>query len=192
MTAFIAPPARAPFSLRIGIWISENIAGRTLLPARLLSWYPKAAFGSAILEGLAAHQDGKLNKRMLKLVRLAASFTVACPFCIEMNSESYREVQISDAELLALQQQVDPASVSSFSKRESLAVRYAQLVSSTPLRFPSEFIADLKGHFGEREMVVLATTTAQVNYWARLIQALGIPPAGMSDRCAIKTVSDHR
>ena len=29
----------------------------------------------------------------------------------------------------------------------------------------------------EREIVILATTSAQVNYWARLIQALGCPPA---------------
>jgi hypothetical protein len=34
--------------------------------------------------------------------------------------------------------------------------------------------------------VILASTAAQVNYWARLLQALGVPPAGFSDRCEIK------
>jgi alkylhydroperoxidase family enzyme len=39
----------------------------------------------------------------------------------------------------------------------------------------------MKSNFNEREIVILASTAAQVNYWARLIQALGIPPAGFSD-----------
>jgi alkylhydroperoxidase family enzyme len=43
----------------------------------------------------------------------------------------------------------------------------------------------LKQHFTEREIVILASTAAQVNYWARLIQALGIPPAGFSDHCEL-------
>jgi alkylhydroperoxidase family enzyme len=57
------------------------------------------------------------------------------------------------------------------------------LVSQTPLQFPHAFIAELRQQFDEREIVILASTAAQVNYWARLIQALGIPPAGFSNQC---------
>jgi AhpD family alkylhydroperoxidase len=186
MPAFIAPPTRIPLFLKAGIWISEKITGKPMLPARLLAWYPKAAIGSAALEGLVAHHDGKLSKRMLKLIRLAASFATACPFCIDMNSDAYRETGITDVEFLALQNQTDLSTVPTFSVREKLAVRYARLISSTPLQFPVEFMAEITANFTEREMVVLASTAAQVNYWARLIQALGIPPAGFSDRCSIK------
>lgn len=186
MSAFIVPPTRIPLFLKAGIWISEKITGKPMLPARLLAWYPKAALGSAALEGLVAHQDGKLDKRMLKLVRLSASFAAACPFCIDMNSTVYRETGITDVEFLALQNQAEPDNVSTFSTREKMAVRYARLISTTPLRFSPEFIAGITANFTEREMVVLASTAAQVNYWARLIQALGIPPAGFSDGCSIK------
>ncbi len=75
--------------------------------------------------------------------------------------------------------------IDSFSYREKLAIRYTRLISSTPLKFPRDFIEELKSQFNEREIVILASTAAQVNYWARLIQALGIPPAGFSDRCDI-------
>lgn len=184
MSAFIAPPTRIPLFLRVGIWISERITGKPMLPARLLAWYPKAALGSAALEGLVAHHDGKLDKRMLKLVRLSASFAAACPFCIDMNSVEYREAGITDVEFMALQNQADPGTISTLSLREKLAMGYARLISSTPLRFPPEFMAGITAHFTEREMVVLASTAAQVNYWARLIQALGIPPAGFSERCS--------
>ena len=43
----------------------------------------------------------------------------------------------------------------------------------------------IKLNFTEREIVIIASTAAQVNYWARLIQALGVPPAGFSDKCEI-------
>ena len=67
MTAFIEPPRKISFLLRVGIWVSEKITGRTMLPARILAWYPKAALGSGVLESLVAHHDGKLDERMLQL-----------------------------------------------------------------------------------------------------------------------------
>jgi len=45
----------------------------------------------------------------------------------------------------------------------------------------------MKTNFTKREIVILAGTAAQVNYWARLLQALGVPPAGFSDHCEMKT-----
>ncbi len=181
--AFIAPPKRIPFYLRIGIWISKRVTGKDMLPARLLAWYPKAAIGSGVLESLVAHKDRNLDERILKLVRMKASFAAACPFCIDMNSFQYEDQRISQAELRVLQGREAVENVGTFSEREILAIEYARLISQTPLRFPPEFIETLRRKFTEREMVILASTAAQVNYWARLIQALGIPPAGFSDHC---------
>ena len=42
MQAFIKQPERIPLILKLGIWVSEKITGRTVLPARILAWYPKA------------------------------------------------------------------------------------------------------------------------------------------------------
>ena len=183
MDAFIEPPQHIPFYLKIGIWISKRVTGRELLPARLLAWYPKAAVGSGALEALVAHQDGKLDERMLKIVRIQASFAAACAFCIDMNSFQYEATHISEDELMVLQGRKAVEQVLTFSERERLAMQYARLISQTPLQFPRSFIEELKQHFNEREIVILASTAAQVNYWARLIQALGIPPAGFSNQC---------
>ena len=180
MNAFIPPPPKIPFFLRIGIWIAERITDRPMLPARILSWYPKAAVGSGVMESLVAHHEGRLNERLLKLVRMAASHTAACPFCVDMNSYRHRESGISDEEALAVQGQIDLDAVASLAQHERLAIRYARLVSHSPLHFPAEFITELTKHFNEREIVIMASTAAQVNYWARLIQALGIPPAGFN------------
>ena len=181
MNAFIEPPRKIPFWLQLGIRVSEKITGRMMLPARILAWYPKAAVGSGVLESLVAHHDGELDERMLKLVRMAASFAAACPFCIDMNSYEHEALGISADEAAALHGEVDLEGVPTFSARERLAIQYARLVSQTPLKFHPDFIGQVKAAFNEREMVVLASTAAQVNYWARLIQALGIPPAGFSE-----------
>ncbi len=177
--AFISPPTKTPWFLRLGLWVARRMSGADLLPARLLTWYPKAAVSSAMLEGLIAHQDGALDERILKLVRMAVSFTAGCPFCVDMNSSGWEKL-ISPDELFALQSRKPVEEIPSFSKRESLAIEYARLISSTPLNFPRSHIAELKQHFNEREIVILATTAAQVNYWTRLIQALGCPPQDFS------------
>lgn len=183
MGAFIEPPIKIPFYLRFGIWISKRVTGRDLLPAKILAWYPKVAIGSGALESLVAHHDGKLDERMLKIVRIQASFAAACSFCIDMNSYQFEETNISKDELMVLQGRKTIEEVNTFSDRERLAIQYAKLISQSPLQFPHLFIEELKRLFNEREIVILASTAAQVNYWARLIQALGIPPAGFSNQC---------
>ena len=159
--------------------MSEKITGRMMLPPRILAWYPKAAIGSGIMEALVAHEDGHMDQRMLKLIRMTASYAVACPFCVDMNSYEYRKHGISDEEAEALCG--DHEKVESFSEREKLAIAYTRLISSTPLKFQPEMVEKMKSAFSEREFVILASTAAQVNFWARLIQALGIPPAGFGE-----------
>ena len=179
-TAFIAPPARIPWLLRLGLWAARKIAGKDLLPARLLAWYPKAAVSSGVLEALIAHDEGCVDERMLKLVRMAVSFTAGCPFCVDMNSVGWEKLLTKD-ELAGLQGRVPLETVGTFTEAEQLAVTYARLATQTPLAFPPDFISRLKACFNEREIVILATSAAQVNYWTRLIQALGCPPAGFND-----------
>ena len=179
MQTFIKQPERIPFILRLGIWFSEKITGKTMLPARILAWYPKAAIGSGVMESLVAHEDGQMTQRMLKLVRMTASYATACPFCVDMNSYEHRRAGITDEEAESLRGDVEK--VGSFSEKEKLAIAYTRVISQTPLKFHPDLVERVRSAFTEREFVILASTAAQVNYWARLIQALGIPPAGFGE-----------
>jgi len=179
MQAFIKQPERIPLILKFGIWFSEKITGKIMLPARILAWYPKAAIGSGVMESLVAHEDGQMTRRMLKLIRMAASYATACPFCVDMNSHEHRDAGITDEEVESLHG--DFEKVASFSEQEKLAITYTRVISQTPLKFYPDLVERVKTSFTEREFVILASTAAQVNYWARLIQALGIPPAGFGE-----------
>ncbi len=171
-SAYLSPPPRMPFYLRWGLRIAQRRTGTELLPAQLLAWYPKAAIGSAVLESLVAHDDGRLTERTLKLVRMAVSFAVSCPFCVGLNSEGWEKLMTPEE--LAAVQGLAPLDI--FDPLERMAIEYARRASATPLDFPPEYGAQLTAVFSPRELVVLATTSAQVNYWARVIQGLGCPP----------------
>ena len=177
MTAYIAPPRRIPIPLRFGLWISRRVTGEDVLPARLLTWYPRSAVGIGVLESLVAHGEGRIDDRMLQFVRMAASFAVECPFCIGFNSRGW-ESRMTEEERLAVQGVTALDQVASLTPLERLAIEYARKVSETPLSFTPEFGERLTAVFREREIVMLATTAGQVNLWARTIQALGCPPQG--------------
>ena len=187
----IQPPRRVPLLLKLGVAASERVAGGPLLPARLLAWTPRAAVGAGIMEALVAHDVP--TARILRLVRLVASFTVGCGFCIDLNAHDREREGVTDAELDALRRlAASPAlgltelgeALPSLDQRERLAVAYAHRTSITPPELPDSFTAELTRAFDEREMVTLASTIAQVNFWARFSQALGVPPAGFSVVCA--------
>ena len=183
--SYVAPPPRIPLLLRIALSLVEKRLGRKLLANRILAWYPKALIGSGIMEGLIAHNDPEVPRRLLTLIRVATSFLVSCPFCIDMNASDYPGKGLSDEEIRGLQGLVPLEGITSISARERAALRYVKCICSTPLSFPADVIEDMERHFTPRGMVIVASTSAQVNFWARLIQALGVPPAGFSAECSL-------
>ncbi|MBP7736431.1 MAG: carboxymuconolactone decarboxylase family protein [Spirochaetes bacterium] len=189
---FFEPPPRFPWWLRLLVWIGDWAAGRKMMPSRLLSWYPRALISSGIFEGLVTHKDRTVSGRILKLVRMQVSFVVSCAFCIDMNSFGYEKEHITNEEIEALQGIHNPDGVPTFSERERVAVEYARSICKTPISFENDLIERLKHNFTEREIVILASTAAQVNYWTRLIQALGIMPAGFTDNCPILKLDSYK
>jgi alkylhydroperoxidase family enzyme len=177
LPAFIAPPRRIPFPLRLGLWIAKRASGEDTLVARLLTWYPKAAIGAGVMEVLVAHDVGRVDERMLKLVRMTVSSVVDCPFCVGFNGRDWQK-HLSDDELAVVQGRRDAATVATLDAAERLAIEYARALSATPIAVPREMAHRLNQHFTERELVVLATTVAQVGYWARVAQGLGCPALG--------------
>lgn len=183
--AYINPPHKIPFFLKMGIMISNKVTKKDLLAPKLLAWYPKVAISSGVLESLVAHGKNDLNRRILKLVRIQTSMSVACPFCVDMNSFEYEKDGITPEEIQGLEGTKSLNEIYSLSKKERLAIEYAKVISATPVEVPMELIAEIKNEFSEREIVILSSTVAQVNYWARMLVALGVPPAGFSESCNI-------
>ena len=183
----LEPPKRIPFYLKFGIWISEKVTGKKMLPARLLSWSPRSAIGSAFLESLVVHKDPTLSKRLLKLVRLQVSFKVNCPFCIDMNGYDFELFKITLEELNLIRENCYPVQHNAFNQREQIALEYALRLSVTPPDLDENFQNTLKTMFTDRETVVLTGTISQVNYWTRLVQGFNVPSAGFRQDCSLSS-----
>lgn len=182
----VQPPARPPWYLRPALWLARRITGKDPLPGRLLAWAPKAAFSVGLFEAAAPHGPKDLDTRVLAIARIVASAVAGCPFCVDMNAATWQRAQLSVEELQALLA-VDEAKWAALSPRELAAARYAKALSATPVVVGDTLRAELLAAFTAKELVVLAHTVAQVNYWSRFNQGLGVPAAGFFDEsvCAL-------
>jgi AhpD family alkylhydroperoxidase len=184
----VEPPRRVPWYLRFGLWWARRATGKEPLPGRLLAHFPRGAIGAGLFELGAAHAPRDLGGRELAVARLVASATTGCPFCIDMNAAGHAAAGLAPDELTALLG-LDAERWPALGAREHLAARYARCLSSTPVEVPRELQDRLRETYTDREIVVLATTIAQVNYWARFCNGLGVPAAGFFDEraCALPT-----
>ena len=178
--AYIEPPKKIPIYIKLGLIIARKATGKDLLPPKLLAWYPKAAISSGVLEALVAHghPTKDLSTKILQLIRVQVSIQVGCPFCIDMNSVDYLNNGITEEEMQGLSGLLDLDLIPSLSEREKTAILYTKMMTQTPIECSDAFMKRIKDAFSEREIVMIVSTAAQVNYWARLIKALGVPPAG--------------
>lgn len=176
----VDPPTRVPWYLRLGLWWARRAAGKEPLAGRLLAHVPRAAVTAGIFELGAAHGPRDLGRRELAVARLVASAVSGCAFCIDMNAAGHRDAGVTRDELTMLIG-LDAERWPALGEREHAAALYARSLSSTPVEVSRELQTALRRRFSDREIVVLATTIAQVNYWARLNNGLGVPSAGFFD-----------
>lgn len=184
----VSPPQRPPLLLRPLLWIARRITGKDPLPGRLLTWFPKGAVGVGVFEALAAGAPGDLDARSLATARIVSSAVAGCPFCLDMNAATWRRAGLSDDELKSLIELRRDA-WSTLGVRPHLAARYAEALSVTPVIVSADLAEHLRAAFSPREIVVLATTIAQVNFWSRFNQGLGVPSAGFFDESVCRLPS---
>jgi alkylhydroperoxidase family enzyme len=109
------------------------------------------------------------------------SYRVSCPFCIDMNGQGHAGDGVTDDDVRALASPGGFESHGALSEAEKAALRYAACVSASPVRFPESVIDGMKTWYSDRAFTIIAATVAQVNFWARLIQGLGVSEAGFSE-----------
>jgi len=182
MDSLVNPPEKIPLLLRPALRIADKKAKKDVLPGRVLAWSSKIAISSGLLE-LYVEEDAAdtLDRRLIKILRIRISYLVPSPFAVDINSQNYEDFGITEEEIRGLQGTKEIDSISSFTKQEKTALLYAQKLSKTPIILNQAILDNLRHQFSETEIVTIAALTAKVNYWARLIEALRIKPAGYTD-----------
>jgi hypothetical protein len=182
MKSLINPPEKIPLFSRFLLWRAEREFEKELLPGRILTWSTDMGVGSGFLEMFIERGAARiLPGRLIYLLRMQVSYYVGCAFAIDVNSYKYKDYQITEEELQALQGKKGLDEASTFSEKERVALQYAIALSQTPVRFAGKLLDDLRRLFTEKEIVAVSTLAAKVNYWARLIEAWRVKPVGYTN-----------
>ncbi|MBL8020797.1 MAG: hypothetical protein JNM27_14095 [Leptospirales bacterium] len=160
-------PARSGFFPGLLARFMRAVAKTDAPMAQTLAWYPRALLGAGFFELFSARS--RRFHRVLNLIRLSVSFTVSCPWCVQMNSASLKKNRITEEELRFLNGS-GPQPVSILAG-EAIAIEYARQVSCTPVQVSADVAENMKANYSEKEMVMISWTAAQVNFFSRLFQS---------------------
>jgi AhpD family alkylhydroperoxidase len=130
--------------------------------------YSKVAPGaSRALMGVENYLDGSaLEPVLLHFVRLRASQTNGCAYCIDMHSKDLRAAGESEQRLYLLDAWRETPF---YSDRERAALAWTEAVTRlTNGDVSDEVYAEARQHFDEKELVDLTVAITAINSWNRL------------------------
>lgn len=165
----------------------SRITGRT--PERMLEPIEMYAHVPGLLRayGRLEQATGKLGATHHRYMALAAMKTasmVTCEYCIDLGSQIFRQLGLTDQELLDLPSYKDSPL---FDETDRMVIDYAVGITTTPAEVPDELFAKLKDRFSDAQLVELTHMIAMENMRGRFGIGLDIRAAGFSEGmvCAI-------
>lgn len=124
-----------------------------------------------------------LPPTIASLVQVRAASVIGCPWCLDFGSLLATHAGVSEQQLRDLHRWQDS---SAFTDAESLALAYADALSSTPMAVTDELVAELRTHFSDAQMVELTAFVALENQRSRFNHGLGITAQGFTTgACAL-------
>mgnify|MGYP000063490631 CR=1 FL=1 len=127
--------------------------------------------------------SNRLDPRYKELALLKTAGMVSCEFCLDIGSALARTAGISEQALRDLPVYADS---DAYTDVEKLVLSFAEAMTATPAIGDdlTQIREELLQHFTKAQVAELAAEIAWENQRARLNQALGVRPTGMSDGAA--------
>jgi AhpD family alkylhydroperoxidase len=151
----------------------------------LVGWLgrrPQIAAATGVYE-TALLLSNALDPKLKELAELKTAGLVSCEFCLDIGSALARGAGVTEQQIRDLPRFRDSGA---YTDLEKLVIGYAEAMTITPAVGDdlSELRDRLSRHLSRRQIAELAATVAWENQRARLNQALGVRPTGMSDGAA--------
>lgn len=151
----------------VGVWAHA--------PAVFWTW---SASETAVVKSWRA-----VPARIASLVELRAAAVIGCPWCLDFGSRLATSHGVTQQQIRDLHRWADS---DAFDEQESLALAYADAMTSTPLTVTDELVEQLRGVFTTEQVVELTAFIALENQRSRFNHALGITSQGFTkDTCAL-------
>lgn len=167
---------RSPF-LSWAYWLARRRFGRVPTSLGIMAHSRRVLLGTVAFE-LTTEKATAISPRLKELAVLKSATIIGCRFCIDLGASLARQRGLSDADFLALS---DPETDTHFDDVEKAVLKYADLMTQTPLRIPRPLLDHLQRSLGDEGLVELTASVAWENYRARFNHAFGITEQGYSD-----------
>ena len=177
----IATPAdfRYPWYVKLLFWLQRRRYGQELEPARLWGRTPRAFLAMAAMYAALNRRSSPLATALRALVQVRVSQINWCSFCVDLNSATCLEHNVSQEKLLALAQF---AHSDLFDEAEKAALHYAEAMTDSNQHSDALLVAKLQPHFSDDAIIELTALIAFQNMSSKFNAALGVPAQGF---CAV-------
>lgn len=116
-------------------------------------------------------RESGLDKKLLAVIKLRASYINGCAYCVDMHTKDARAEGESEQRLYAIPVWRETPF---FSPRERAALAYTEVVTNLPSHSGEEAdLTELEKHFSKQEIVDLTFALVAINSWNRLATMLG-------------------
>jgi AhpD family alkylhydroperoxidase len=121
-----------------------------------------------------------LERPLLELIRVRASYANGCAYCVDMHTKDARAAGETEQRLFAVPVWREAPF---FSPRERAGLAWAEAVTELPPGGVSdEVYHEARGHFSESEIVQLTMAVIAINGWNRLAVAFRSDVGGYQPR----------
>ncbi|WP_067845089.1 carboxymuconolactone decarboxylase family protein [Nocardia lijiangensis] len=152
----------------------------------LVGWLgrrPQLLVSTAVYETMSIFAN-RLDPHLKDLAELKTAGLVNCEFCLDIGSAIAQSAGVTERQITDLPRY---RTSDAYTELEKLVISYAEAVTATPAIELGELRDQLLTHLTKAQLAELAAAIAWENQRARLNQALGVRPTGMSEgmACAI-------
>ncbi len=178
-------PSEYPWFIRLFFWKQKLTYGKVLDPGLLWGRSPPVFAAVALLYGAINRKRSPIEPALRSLVTVRVSQINHCAFCIDINSDTLLERGVSEEKVQTLAGWRDS---NLFSRREQIALEYAEAVTYTDGEVTAELMAQLKSEFDDDAIAELTGLIAFQNLSSKFNSALDVPPQGF---CHIPLPTDQ-
>ena len=166
---------------RLVDWYSRRTFGSALEPAAAMGHHPRLLLTQLRHEQALARWD-RLDPTLKHLAVMSAAVTVGCSWCVDFGWWVTAQDGVDPAKLRAVPTWRDSDALTDLERR---VVEYAEAMSTTPMGVTDDMVTDLRRDLDDAALVELTTMVAVENSRARANSALGLTSQGFRDRCEL-------
>ncbi|MFC4001283.1 carboxymuconolactone decarboxylase family protein [Prauserella oleivorans] len=163
--------------LRLAYRFARKRYGAVPEPVAVVAHHPALMRATVVNELLAERASRVLPAAVRELAVYRTAVRLGCSWCVDFGTMLQKHEGLDIDRLKAID---DYATSPKFTRKERLAIAYADAMTESPVRVTDEQVAELEREFGRAGVIELTYQIALENMRARMNSALDITDQGFT------------